>query len=161
MQAFYTLENSFTDNNIEGATYIWSRPINGPIFVWKLATYGQKNNRGSAQPRCCVFYAMINNTRNVVHLQITQSTVSNSPLYAFHFSWKFTCLQILRVVIYVQQEKTEWYNSSDVHSKLLNALYPIIVDHILAEEQGKSVQKRKKELENTRIVNHGTWQIRL
>ncbi|CEG72776.1 hypothetical protein RMATCC62417_08270 [Rhizopus microsporus] len=76
---------------------------------------------------------MLVNTQNVIHLQITNNTA-------------------LRVIIYLPQDKIDWYNENNIHPQLLEALYPVIVESLIIS-QGKSANKRKKEEGMNRAVD--------
>ncbi|KAG2225802.1 hypothetical protein INT45_007046 [Circinella minor] len=69
---------------------------------------------------------MLSKPRSILHLRITQSTV-------------------VRVIVNVHQNKIDWYNENELHSLILKALQPIILEHLV---NGKNTgEKRKKDLE--------------
>ncbi|KAI9470497.1 MAG: hypothetical protein EXX96DRAFT_584537 [Benjaminiella poitrasii] len=79
------------------------------------------------------FYCLImiiKHTRNVFHLAITESTA-------------------LRVVLHVAKDKIEWYNDNDLHNQVLKALYPVILDTILKEQE-----ENKKQLDSSQHIIH-------
>jgi hypothetical protein len=57
----------------------------------------------------------------------------------------------LRVVLYIAKNKIDWYNENGLHTLVLEALYPVIVNN-LVKDQGLSLQKRQKEGEANRII---------
>ncbi|KAI9492100.1 hypothetical protein BDB00DRAFT_830207 [Zychaea mexicana] len=83
---------------------------------------------------------MLNKTRTVLHLRITQSTV-------------------IRVIVNIDQEKIDWYNESELHPLVLKALQPIIMEHLLSDKHSLSVEKRKKELEASRVLKHAKFRL--
>ncbi|KAI7856862.1 hypothetical protein BDC45DRAFT_51797 [Circinella umbellata] len=79
---------------------------------------------------------MLSKPRSILHLRITQSTV-------------------VRVIVNVHQNKIDWYNENELHSFVLKALQPIILEHLV---NGKNTgEKRKKDLEVARMQKHGEY----
>ncbi|KAG2235963.1 hypothetical protein INT48_004293 [Thamnidium elegans] len=66
----------------------------------------------------------LKHTRNVLHLAITESTA-------------------LRVVIYIAENKIDWYNENGLHALVLDALYPVVIDNLIVD-QGAALTKRQK-----------------
>jgi hypothetical protein len=61
----------------------------------------------------------------------------------------------LRVVLYVAQNKIDWYNENGLHSQVLEALYPIIVNN-LVKDQRQALNKKQKEGENNQVIHSKT-----
>lgn len=78
-------------------------------------------------------------SRNVLHLSITKNTA-------------------LRVVLYVPQNKIDWYNENDLHSQVLETLHPIIVNN-LVKDQGQALSKRQKEGETNTVIQKDGYRI--
>ncbi|GAA5805765.1 hypothetical protein EDC94DRAFT_620731 [Helicostylum pulchrum] len=66
----------------------------------------------------------LKHTRNVLHLAITESTA-------------------LRAVIYIAENKIDWYNENGLHALVLDALYPVVINNLVVD-QGAALTKRQK-----------------
>ncbi|CAO3625080.1 unnamed protein product [Cunninghamella echinulata] len=72
---------------------------------------------------------MSQSTRNVIHLKITLSSV-------------------LQVIIFIPEERLDWYNSDiNIHSSFLNSLYGIIIKQLTSNDN-KVTSKKGRETEN-------------
>lgn len=101
----------------------------------------------------------IKHSRNVLHLSITERTVSIIMCVCVCVLYSRTCLfmkrhqkKALRVVLYIAKDKIEWYNDHGLHEIVFQELYPVILNNIV-QDQGLSVAKRQKTGEANQIIH--------
>lgn len=73
------------------------------------------------------------------------------------FIHKLKQLKALRVILYIDASKINWYNENNLHPQVLKALQPIVLNHLVSSEQGKAVAKRRKDLETARAFDDRTY----
>ncbi|KAI9345114.1 hypothetical protein BD770DRAFT_397316 [Pilaira anomala] len=78
----------------------------------------------------------LKHTRNVLHLAITENTA-------------------LRVVIYIAENKIDWYNENGLHALVLDALYPVVVTNLVVDKGAILNKKQKGERDNHVIQMDG------
>lgn len=57
----------------------------------------------------------------------------------------------LRVVIYIAEDKIDWYNKNDLHALVLDALYPVVINNIIVD-QGAGLNKKAKDERDHRVI---------
>lgn len=57
----------------------------------------------------------------------------------------------LRVVIYIAEDKIDWYNENDLHALVLDALYPVVINNIIVD-QGADLNKKAKDERDHRVI---------
>ncbi|ORX62263.1 hypothetical protein DM01DRAFT_1075634 [Hesseltinella vesiculosa] len=67
------------------------------------------------------------------------------------FHLRITLSKLLQVILIVPDEKIEWYNNNDIHSKLIPTLYDAIVKQLIQNSNEPS--KRKRDLEVKQKIN--------
>ncbi|KAI8890381.1 hypothetical protein K501DRAFT_206229, partial [Backusella circina FSU 941] len=54
----------------------------------------------------------------------------------------------LRLILYVPEQKLEWYNDFQIHHNVIDALYPVILQHVIYDNN-KTTSKQKIETQDT------------
>jgi hypothetical protein len=99
----------------------------------------------------------IKQSRNVLHLSITERTVSMNVCCTRVLShslrvYIYIYIKALRVVLYVAQDKIAWYNDNGLHKIVLQELYPVILNNLI-HDQGLSMVKRQKAGEENQVIH--------
>ncbi|KAG2196710.1 hypothetical protein INT47_009620 [Mucor saturninus] len=81
----------------------------------------------------------LKHTRNVLHLAITTTTA-------------------LRVVLYVAEDKIDWYNENGLHALVLDALYPVVINNLIVDG-GADLNKKNKDERDHRVIQMEGFRI--
>lgn len=57
----------------------------------------------------------------------------------------------MRVVLYIAEDKIDWYNENGLHALVLDALYPVVINNLIVD-QGATLNKKPKDERDNRII---------
>lgn len=95
----------------------------------------------------------LKHTRNVMHLAITATTVSFLFFVVVIFinNKVYNGKKALRVVLYVAEDKIDWYNENSLHALVLDALYPVVINNLIVDG-GADLNKKNKDERDHRVI---------
>lgn len=57
----------------------------------------------------------------------------------------------MRVILYIAEDKIEWYNQNDLHALVLDALYPVVINNLIVDG-GADLNKKTKDDRDHRVI---------